>query len=55
MNFLSNVSLPDGQVRGCLTPDGSSPYLRHAKPVLVWGAYLAAKATGKFWQFLTSK
>jgi hypothetical protein len=51
LNFLANVSLPDGQVRGCLTPDGSSPYLRHAKPILVWGAFLAARATGDFAAF----
>jgi hypothetical protein len=51
LNFLSAVSLPDGEVRGCLTPDGSTPYLRRAKPGLVWGAWLAARASGNFSAF----
>lgn len=38
----------DGDVPGCITPTVFSPTLRHAKPVIVWGAYLAAKATGDF-------
>ena len=46
LNFLSNVSLTTGEVRGLLLSNGGSSYLSHAKPVLVWGAYLAAQKNG---------
>ena len=49
-NFL-HLTNPAGEVPGCLTPSGASPTLRHTKPVIIWGAYLAAKATGDFEQF----
>jgi hypothetical protein len=45
-NFLSNVSLITGEVRGLLFPSGGSSYLSHAKPILIWGAYLAARSNG---------
>ena len=48
MNFLDGVDLATGEVKGCLTPTGPSTTLYHAKPVIVWGAYLAAKASGDF-------
>jgi hypothetical protein len=41
----------DGEVKGCVAPGGWSSTLRHAKPVIVWGAWLAAKATGDYAQF----
>ena len=51
MNFLAKVNLTSGEVKGCLTPGGDSPTLFHAKPILIQGAYLAAKASGDFEQF----
>ena len=47
-NFVSNVTVPSGEVPGCITPAGSTGVLYHAKPVLIWGAYLAATASGDF-------
>ena len=32
-NFLANVDLSNGMVKGCLTPDGATPTIYHAKPV----------------------
>eukprot|EP00300_Choanocystis_sp_HF-7_P017337 c196_g1_i1.p1 GENE.c196_g1_i1~~c196_g1_i1.p1 ORF type:complete len:445 (+),score=94.86 c196_g1_i1:33-1337(+) len=51
-NFLSHTNLTTGEVEGCLTPDGSSGTIYHAKPVVIHGAWLAAKATGDYAQFL---
>ena len=51
LNFLSNTSVPDGEVRGCLTPAGATGVLYHAKPVIIWGGYIAARATGNFTPF----
>lgn len=47
-NYLSNVTVPSGEVPGGLSPTGSTGVLYHAKPVLIWGAYLAAKASGNW-------
>ena len=46
MNFLSAVNLSTGDVKGCLTPEGSSPTLYHAKPIIIQGAWLAVRASG---------
>ncbi len=46
------TNVTDGSVPGCLTPDGSSQTIYHAKPVVIQGAWLAAKATGNVSQFL---
>jgi len=46
LNFLKNVSLSTGEVRGLLFTNGGSSYLSHAKPVLIYGAYLAAQLNG---------
>jgi hypothetical protein len=46
LNFMAAVNLTDGEVPGCLTPSGASPTLYHAKPILIQGAFLAAKANG---------
>ena len=51
MNFLHKTDLATGRVPGCLTPIGPSQTLAHAKPVLIWGAYLGARATGDYAQF----
>lgn len=48
LNFLHNVSLPGGEVKGCLVPSGATGVLYHAKPILIASAWLAAKATGNF-------
>jgi hypothetical protein len=45
-NFLSKTNVTTGEVKGCLTPEGDSPTLFHAKPILIQGAYLAAKNGG---------
>ena len=50
LNFLT-LCKPDGSVPGCLTNNGSSTTLLHAKPVIIWGSYLAAKAGGSFGVF----
>eukprot|EP00742_Colponemidia_sp_Colp-10_P008873 GILJ01009637.1.p1 GENE.GILJ01009637.1~~GILJ01009637.1.p1 ORF type:complete len:419 (-),score=52.69 GILJ01009637.1:73-1329(-) len=50
LNFLAN-STEDGKIPGCLTPSGPSAVIYHAKPVLVQGALIAAKATGDYVQF----
>lgn len=42
-NFLSKVNLSTGEVKGCLTPEGDTPTLYHAKPILIQGSFLAAK------------
>jgi len=49
--FFSAVDLSTGRVPGCLTPAGPSTTLAHAKPVLIWGAYLGARAARDFAQF----
>ncbi len=49
-NFFSSTDAA-GRVPGCLTPAGPSSTLAHAKPVLIWGALLGARATGDFEQF----
>jgi hypothetical protein len=41
-NFLA-ATTEDGKVPGCLTPNGPSKTLYHAKPVIIQGAWLAAK------------
>ena len=50
LNFFA-ATAEDGSVPGCLTPSGFSLTLKHAKPVLIWGALAAARATGDFGQF----
>lgn len=50
MNFFERTS-SGGEVPGCLLPRGASTTLAHAKPVLIWGAYIAAKATASFARF----
>jgi hypothetical protein len=45
-NFLAKTNLTDGEVKGCLTPGGDTPTLFHAKPIIVQGAFLAAKFDG---------
>ena len=42
-NFLAKTNLSTGEVKGCLTPGGDTPTLFHAKPIIVQGAFLAAK------------
>lgn len=42
---------PSGDIPGCVTPTGFSPTLRHAKPVLIWAAYCAARESGDYAQF----
>lgn len=44
--FLDAVDLATGALPGCLTPSGPSPTLYHAKPIIVQGALLAARAVG---------
>jgi len=51
MNFLDGVNLTDGMVPGCVTPSGASPAIYHAKPVIMQGAWIAAKAQGDYEQF----
>lgn len=46
MNFLHYTNPETGEVPGCLTPTGPSTTLAHAKPVIIQGAYLGAKAVG---------
>ena len=50
MNFLAGVD-KDGLVPGCLTPKGPSPAIYHAKPVVLQGAWIAAKYQQDFEQF----
>ena len=48
-NFLSNTNVTDGEVQGCLLPSGGTGTIFHARPVIIQGAWLAAKqmnATG---------
>ncbi|KAH3760752.1 glycogen debranching enzyme [Pelomyxa schiedti] len=52
MNFLDHTDNDTGEVAGCLTPDGSSPTLYHAKPIIIQGAYLVARKMNDFSQFL---
>ena len=49
-NFFALTS-PDGVVAGCVTPKGASTTLNHAKPVLIWGAFLASEEMKDFDQF----
>jgi alpha,alpha-trehalase len=42
-NFLSNTNVTDGEVQGCLLPSGGTGTIFHAKPVIIQGAWLAAK------------
>ena len=46
MNFLSHVNLSTGELPGGLSPAGNPGVLYHAKPVILQGAWLAAKASG---------
>lgn len=50
-NFLAQTNLTDGSIGGCLTPKGPAKTEYHAKPVIVQGAYLAARAQGNLAQF----
>lgn len=52
LNFLDWTNETDGTLPGCLTPQGPSPTLSHAKPIIIQGALLAAQATGNVTQFL---
>ena len=45
-NFLDHTSA-SGEVPGCLTPAGPSATLAHAKPVVIQGALLGARALGQ--------
>jgi hypothetical protein len=45
-NFAAAINLTTGEVKGCLTPDGATPTLYHAKPILVQGGLLAGRAAG---------
>lgn len=49
--FFTLTDSESGAVPGCITPNGASATLAHAKPVLIWGAFLAAEAEGDFDQF----
>lgn len=51
LNFLDHTNLTDGSLPGCLTPSGATPTLYQAKPIIIQGSYLAAKATGDFASF----
>ena len=46
LNFLALTNVTDGEVKGCLTPDGDTPTLYHAKPMIIQAAWLAGKAVG---------
>lgn len=46
LNFISQTNLTTGEVKGCLTPDGETLTLYHAKPLLIQAAWLASKAPG---------
>lgn len=46
MNFLDLVNLTSGELPGGLSPTGGTGVLFHAKPVIVQGAWLAARAAG---------
>ena len=35
--------MTDGEVQGCLVPSGATGTIYHAKPILIQGAWLAAK------------
>ena len=52
LNFLHATNLSTGELPGCLTPQGPSKTLYHAKPVIIQGALLAARQTGNFSAFL---
>jgi alpha,alpha-trehalase len=51
MKCFFSLTSSDGKVPGCVTPAGASSTLAHAKPVLIWGAFLAAEAMGDWGQF----
>jgi hypothetical protein len=42
-NFLDHTNVSTGQVQGGLTPEGATNVIYHAKPVIIQGAWLAAK------------
>lgn len=44
--FLSAVNLTTGELPGCITPQGPTPTLYHAKPMVIQAAYLAGKQAG---------
>jgi hypothetical protein len=46
LNFLAATNLTDGDVKGCLTPNGATETLYHAKPIIIQGAYIAATLAG---------
>jgi hypothetical protein len=50
-NFFSQVNVSDGTVKGCLTPEGASETIYHAKPVLIQGALIAAQYANDTRQF----
>lgn len=45
-NFLSFTNVTSGQVQGCLQPSGPCGTIYHAKPIVIQGAWLAAKGAG---------
>jgi hypothetical protein len=45
-NFLNLTDLITGELPGGLSPSGGTGVLYHAKPVIIQGAWLAARATG---------
>ena len=51
-NFLSAVNVTNGDLPGCLTPNGPSATLYHAKPLIIQSALLAGRAAGDVEQFL---
>ena len=44
-NFLAQVNLTNGDLPGCVTPDGPTQTLYHAKPMIIQAAWLASKQT----------
>jgi hypothetical protein len=51
MNYLAATNLTTGELPGGLTPSGPTGVLYHAKPVIIQGAWLAARADGSYADF----
>ena len=45
-NFLALTNVSTGELPGCVTPGGPTQTLYHAKPLIIQGALLAARAAG---------
>eukprot|EP01138_Halocafeteria_seosinensis_P002431 gb/GECG01002488.1/.p1 GENE.gb/GECG01002488.1/~~gb/GECG01002488.1/.p1 ORF type:complete len:419 (+),score=51.68 gb/GECG01002488.1/:1-1257(+) len=50
-NFFHKTNTDTGVVKGCITPDKDSDTIYHAKPLLIQGAWIAAKHMGDTEQF----